>query len=143
GHCSGKVGIDSFSLSGEDLMQRLNKNGPVWLLLSLLLMIVPSLSSRIRGAPTSVTITSPTLFATLDASDGATDGVYNVSGDLTIANGGANPGVAPGRGPGAPSTRRVNVGGDAELRAGGALLPATARGHRALAQDLVAAGRTF
>ena len=46
-------------------------------------------SERQTHAVTNVTISSPTLFSTLDASDGSTDGVFTVSGDLTITNGGA------------------------------------------------------
>ena len=62
-----------------------------------------------------------TKFADLDASDGAVDGVFNVSGDLTIANHGAITCDSSDSGTNSGCPIRINVGGNMEIQAGGSV----------------------
>ncbi len=66
-----------------------NNRKNLYLLLALLVAVV-SLGFGIRAFsdPVDVTIDGPRTFAALDASDGATDGTFNVFGNLIILNGG-------------------------------------------------------
>src|SRR2546422_623938 len=101
------------------------------------------LSGKQTHAVTNVTITVPTLFATLDASDGSTDGVYNVSGDLTIANGGAITCDEPGGGEGIACKITINVGGNMEIQAGGSVHADTATTDGGAAPIIITTGGNF
>src|SRR4030095_15526839 len=71
----------------------------------------------------ALTINSPTTFAAADASDGALNGVFNVNGDLTIANGGSITCSDPAAPVGASACAiKVVVTGNMEIQAGGAIL---------------------
>jgi hypothetical protein len=71
----------------------------------------------------ALTINSPTTFAAADASDGAVNGVFNVNGDLTIANGGSITCSDPAAPVGASACAiRIVVTGNMEVQAGGAIL---------------------
>src|SRR6476469_10036352 len=59
-----------------------------------------------------VTISSATSFTTLDAGDGATDGVFTVTGNLTITSTGSI------TGPGGSSGININVSGNLIMEVG-------------------------
>ena len=68
------------------------------------------------------TISSPTTFAAADASDGATDNVFSVAGNLTIANGGSitcDDPALPTAASACPIT--IQVTGNLEIQAGGSI----------------------
>ena len=67
-----------------------------------------------------VTISVPTTFAAADASDGTVDGVFNVTGNLTIANGGSITCDDNGT-PADACPIKINVTGNMEIQAGGSV----------------------
>ena len=79
------------------------------------------LSGRTTRAASNVTISTVMRFTDLDASDGAIDGIFNVSGDLTIANQGAITCDSSDTGTSSGCPIRINVAGNMEIQAGGSI----------------------